>query len=295
MENLSDDSIGAARGIITNSLPDRTERVFVLERLLTSVDLANSIAPNAWSVTLFDNGFRLNVGQVEAFVFLGGQLRVNFVGIPGVPPFVGTDFVVAGYRSLPQPLCAFVGSVKMFATIDSSLRQSHEQFIKLAATTRSGRPRNGTRFRDSHCEALIRYARSAIAELENDPLDVLQNPPSEKEYFELEAPKAREGYEFDRRILARGRNANLAAKRKRMDDYTCQTCGFKLELDGKFVIEVHHAQPLAATGESETSIEQLISLCPTCHRIAHLRNPPYGVGEIREIVGRMRRITGETE
>ncbi len=103
------------------------------------------------------------------------------------------------------------------------------------------------------------------------------------ECFEIESTKAFEGYKFDRKLLARGRNATLAIKRKKLDNYTCQVCGFKLEVDGKFVIEVHHCDSLADTGETITSIEQLVSLCPTCHRIAHLRSTPYSIEEIREL------------
>jgi 5-methylcytosine-specific restriction protein A len=64
------------------------------------------------------------------------------------------------------------------------------------------------------------------------------------------------------------------------DDFTCQACGFRLELNGRYVIEVHHVDPLSS-GERESSLGDLVSLCPTCHRIAHLRSLPYSVEEIR--------------
>ena len=105
------------------------------------------------------------------------------------------------------------------------------------------------------------------------------------EFFDIESPTAREGYEADRTILARGRNAALASARKERDAYTCQACHFSLEVGGKFVIEVHHLDPLSATGETTTTIDDLVSLCPTCHRVAHLRSPPYAVQEIQQIRG----------
>ena len=103
------------------------------------------------------------------------------------------------------------------------------------------------------------------------------------QFFELESAKAREGYEADRKILSRARNPAVALARKRRDDYTCQVCRFRLEVGGKFVIEVHHLDPLAATGATTTSIEDLVSLCPSCHRIAHLRSPPYRLEEIQKL------------
>lgn len=108
------------------------------------------------------------------------------------------------------------------------------------------------------------------------------------EFFELESPKAREGYEVDRAILARARNAGIAEARKKRDNYTCQACNFRLELGGRFVIEVHHVDPLAVAGETVTTIRDLVSLCPTCHRIAHLRSHPYDVREIQELRSQIR-------
>lgn len=104
------------------------------------------------------------------------------------------------------------------------------------------------------------------------------------EFFDVESPKAREGYEMDRAILARARNKGLADKRKRIDDYTCQACDFRLSVGSRFVVEAHHLNPLSDTDEVETSIDDLVSLCPTCHRIAHLRSTPYDIDEIREIL-----------
>lgn len=105
------------------------------------------------------------------------------------------------------------------------------------------------------------------------------------EHYQLNDPKAQEGYEYDAKVILRTRNTALALERKIKDNYTCQACGFRLQLGGSYVIEVHHVEPLSATGERETKIEMLVSLCPTCHRIAHLRSTPYSVEEIKGIRG----------
>ena len=102
-------------------------------------------------------------------------------------------------------------------------------------------------------------------------------------FFDVDSIEAHEGYEIDRSILTRSRNSSLVRQRKELDNYTCQACGFQLEVDGCFVIEVHHRDPLSTTGETDTTLEQVVSLCPTCHRIAHLRSTPYSVEEIQEI------------
>ncbi|TQS72972.1 hypothetical protein ERN12_04115 [Rhodobacteraceae bacterium] len=90
----------------------------------------------------------------------------------------------------------------------------------------------------------------------------------------LEAPAYLEGLEGiiqERRYLLRSRDAKLVEARKVKDDYTCQTCGLRLEVSsGKFIIEVHHLKPVGELSEATvTSIDDLICLCPTCHRVAH--------------------------
>ena len=103
------------------------------------------------------------------------------------------------------------------------------------------------------------------------------------EYFGVEEQSAIEGYKVDTSILLSHRNQGLVRERKELDDYTCQSCGFKLLIDDKYVIECHHLNPLSEQGETETSLSDLVSLCPTCHRIAHLRNPPYTPNEILKL------------
>lgn len=105
------------------------------------------------------------------------------------------------------------------------------------------------------------------------------------EHFEPESEQAREGYEIDRKLLATARNAALAGKRKERDKYTCQACGFHLQVGERYVIEVHHLEPLGTSGEVITTVDKLVCLCPTCHRVAHLRSPPYGVREIQGLRG----------
>ena len=152
-----------ARAVMVEQCPNAPERLAVLDRLLATADAANAIAPNAWAVTLFANGFRLNIGQVEAVVFADGELRVNLSASVGTTPCVGPYFIAAGYRSLPQPLCAFVGSLQQYLPLAAALEPAHVHFVKLAATGSSGIPRKGTPFQRSHCEGLIQYARAVQA------------------------------------------------------------------------------------------------------------------------------------
>ena len=91
-----------------------------------------------------------------------------------------------------------------------------------------------------------------------------------------------EGYKQDRTTRFRRRNRAIIAKRKERDNYTCQACNFRLKINGKFVIDCHHTNPLGLVDAvTVTRLEHLICLCPTCHRIAHTRRYPLSVEEIR--------------
>ncbi len=104
--------------------------------------------------------------------------------------------------------------------------------------------------------------------------------------FNLEDFEAEEGYKQDKIYLYTQRNREIVEKRKALDNYTCQVCGFKFELDGKKIIECHHLYPLSEGEIRITKIDDLSSVCPTCHRIIHLRRPPFTVNEVKLLLGR---------
>lgn len=109
-------------------------------------------------------------------------------------------------------------------------------------------------------------------------------PDVKKNKFDIDDAEAEEGYQEDKRYLLTKRNTAIVNKRKKLDNYTCQSCGFNLQLNNKYVIECHHLNPLEGGKERITNISDLISLCPTCHRIAHLKKPPYAMKEIKKII-----------
>ncbi|MCP5449263.1 MAG: DUF4357 domain-containing protein [Gammaproteobacteria bacterium] len=108
-------------------------------------------------------------------------------------------------------------------------------------------------------------------------------------YFEIDSDKAVEGYKKDRVLSVGDRNRSLVKQRKKNDNYTCQACGLLMQIGNKAVIECHHLNPIAL-GERETTIEDLVSLCPTCHRIAHMREPIYTVREVSNLLSHNKKI-----
>ncbi len=95
-----------------------------------------------------------------------------------------------------------------------------------------------------------------------------------------------EGIVQEKIYLRRSRDPRLVENCKERDNYTCQVCGFRQEVeDGKFVIDVHHLLPLGGlVNVVITSIDDLVCLCPNCHRTAHSkRKTPLTLDEISAI------------
>lgn len=101
-------------------------------------------------------------------------------------------------------------------------------------------------------------------------------------YEDENLDEAQEGEKQDRTAIFRKRNKKLIFARKEKDSYTCQACGFSLEVNGRFIIDCHHTNPIGLIDDvAITKIDDLICLCPTCHRIAHTKRYPLSLVEIQ--------------
>ena len=124
------------------------------------------------------------------------------------------------------------------------------------------------------------YSRNSNCSLSHPFNQGVQTP---QELYDIEDPKAIEGYETDRKVLAKTRNSGLAKKCKERDNYTCQACGYKLQINGRHIAECHHTI-MVSDGKREVFLNELITLCPTCNRITHTRSPLYNLSELINFV-----------
>lgn len=67
--------------------------------------------------------------------------------------------------------------------------------------------------------------------------------------------------------------------------HSCLACGLNMRsrygMDRDF-IHVHHVLPVSSSGiRAFDPLRDLVPLCPNCHAVAHLKNPPYTVDEIK--------------
>ncbi len=93
--------------------------------------------------------------------------------------------------------------------------------------------------------------------------------------------RLRRSYERDRALVTRKKHAVLRIHGR----LACEVCGFDSQSHFGIagVIDVHHIAPLHKVGESVTSLEDLVVVCPTCHRLLHTFSPVVTPAELREI------------
>jgi len=82
-----------------------------------------------------------------------------------------------------------------------------------------------------------------------------------------------EGEKYITEVSKRKRERALVRCRLEKDNYECQHCGFPSQIKAEIplnsiLVEIHHINPIQ-DGERETKIEDLISLCPNCHKLVH--------------------------
>ncbi len=300
-------SADGAEAVMSRVCADEAMRREILQCLLDSIAFVDQTAPDAWAVTLQGNGFRLNVGQVEALTcdagwpfppYEGGAIAMRVLTHGALPddvlawsgdgnPSLQLGIAPASYKSIPAPKHIVKLAAKQPGSIRpcyEKLMRAHESYLSSALQTPTGKIRSGTPFKRTHSEDLVAYAKavcgtpfvSHIAEV------AAEQDGSVAEYFEGR-PIAIQTTRYERDQAARRACLNHHG-------YSCAACGFNFGAVygavAEHYVQVHHVRPLAAQGSTGATdpVKDLIPLCANCHAVAHFRNPPYTVEEIRKFV-----------
>jgi hypothetical protein len=150
----------SAAQVMQLALPDASHRKAVLQLLLRSSSLAANIAPSAWAVHLFDWGFRLHVGQVEALTLFEDRIWLLLAAHPEDARLAGLPVVAINFKCQRGPQSVFVGSAPQLMDARDVLEPLHTAFVEVAARTNGGIPRKGTPFMRFHSREIIEYAAS---------------------------------------------------------------------------------------------------------------------------------------
>ena len=83
------------------------------------------------------------------------------------------------------------------------------------------------------------------------------------------------------------KQAVVRNKKKQAASLDCEVCGFSFRraygTTASTYCEVHHLLPLSEIEHiTRTRMEDLAILCANCHRVVHLKNPPYTLDQVRK-------------
>lgn len=128
-----------------------------------------------------------------------------------------------------------------------------------------------------------------------DDCNLSEEKSGEKQVNEKDKPddditSAIEGFYRETTTRVKSRSRKLREQCLKLNGRVCAVCGFDpVKFYGERfanLIQVHHVNPMANSGERVTTVEDLVPLCPNCHIAIHLKGNGelYEVEELKEIV-----------
>lgn len=104
----------------------------------------------------------------------------------------------------------------------------------------------------------------------------------------IEACEVLEGDLVTTEATFRKRNRAVIAAKKALSDGWCEACRFSFPRryrTNKDFLVAHHTIPIGGRmGAIRTTVDDILLLCPNCHAVAHTKNPPLSLGELKAIL-----------
>jgi len=267
--------------IIESIFAKDPKRDIIFKQLIDSSRFANLISELSWSVTLYKNGFRMNVGPVEALLYFDGIISINFLA-QKENDYNNENFRIIEYKSVHEPVTRFDGTPDEYIQIKNDILYLHLKFIENAARNTKGEPRK-TPYRKSHCKELIDYCDWQLdSESSADESFLPGN-------FEAIGNEIFiEGAKQTKLVSTYERNSKARKICIRHYGSKCSICGFDFGIQfgkiGEGFIHVHHIVPVSQIGEEYEidPITDLRPLCANCHAMIHAKWPPFTITEIEK-------------
>lgn len=275
---------------IFRDLVPQSAGVTVAQLLVDIITAAHNLEPASWSVSLFSEKLRINVGQVEVCTLRPGTCRIITtapVTCADVPGLELREDNAPVYRAVPVP-SAVVDIDLSVATVPEFCLQPLLEFVGEAASRKRGSP-----FRRAFSIGVLLFLERALetnlprpAYFEDlEPVAV----PSAPDEVVAVSPLVEGAL---RRIEVNAFERDARARRLCLEHYgrTCIVCGMSFEkVYGSLfarLIHVHHLRPLSEIrGEYQVDpIEDLRPVCPNCHAALHTTSPPLAVEALRALL-----------
>jgi hypothetical protein len=175
--------------------PGLSDQRVIFSQLLDSIAFVESQGSMAWSLSIQERGFRLNVGTIEAMTFNltqhepedapstkghhAAHIRLLVTGIDCLKKIQltpeGGSIEETTYKSVGERNWCYWGTFEvggnkiqlksrnLVAQQLAALCSNHHSFLSLACRTPTGKLRQKSNYAQHHCQALYEYARLVVA------------------------------------------------------------------------------------------------------------------------------------
>ncbi len=262
--------------------------------LARAIEVAHNAEPKAWSISLFPEKIRLNVGQVEVLTMRPGTLRL-ITSIPKhAESHVGLTFKYGSrpvFSSVPVPSGVLDADLATAVDIPNTYIQSLHKFIVEAANRKRGSP-----FRRAFSVGILLFLERAIGRMLPRPdlpgqFGPLPPPDHPDEVLTLE-PLVEGAV---RTVVVNAFERDTKARRRCLEHYGCACCICGMSFGATYgpavdgFIHVHHLRPLSGIRQQYVvdPVADLRPVCPNCHAVLHHRAPELlTIDEARAMLGR---------
>jgi 5-methylcytosine-specific restriction endonuclease McrA len=285
-------SFDDAKNWIERILPEKGIRTTILKFLIDSINFANKIDNGNWNLNLDKKGtfLRFNIGYEWSFeiseknrtiVILALAEDVKNITINRVNDENIKLWIRKGLETMKRvpdsTVCKFHCS-DTYKYIEL-LQKSNRNFIKYAIEHTNLR----SNMKKAHSRGTIDYLNSIakvinptfslsdqnIEEIENSNIELVKRLSTQELTKKIENVYQLQKVQVERQTYIR--NPYLSELTKREANGICQDCHqpapFISKSTGEPYLETHHIIPLSKGGSD--SIDNLIALCPNCHRQRH--------------------------
>lgn len=278
-------SANESRAIFEGLVPGR-HRKKILKCIARSVQVSHQLAPLKWGLRINAKSIMLKVGFVETLTLSEHSFHwlVERDSIPqALRQGRHVELRRAPYRRAPR--CDSVDVVNL----DRAIKIYDHSFSAHAAALQiASRAQRRKDILTDHAPHLIDYISQEVAMRLPQPgwfRDAVNLPEGievDDEYYEGAATRISVN-RYERDLKARERCIEKFG-------YCCVICKTMMSdrygAAAKGLIHVHHLRPLSMQQlrRKVDPIKDLRPVCPNCHAVVHLRNPPFSISDVKKML-----------
>jgi hypothetical protein len=256
--------------------------------LADSIRMAHREGEECWSITMFADFVRLNVGQVETLTLRANECRLLFRNPLEYQADKQLEIIQTGkpvYAAVPVPSGVCVLAPENMPNLPNPVRFAHHAYILAAASFKRRAPS-----KKAFSPAILEYLEAVLGEQLPRPAYLTQEGSHHVEPLPEELSDSKtlfEGAKYQVTVNAYERDPEARRQCIAKQGTQCAICGISFGTSyGKVAegfIHVHHLRPLAEIGQAYCidPDADLRPVCPNCHAVLHLRKPPYSIEEVR--------------